>query len=237
MNLKKWLFSLSFLLAGTVSEAGQLLGNSCLDLYLGPTIGTSIIDGKSYSVGPTDHHFRKVGLHGFLAGGVLGIQYKRFCHEALYLGAQMNLLGNTLNGVTGTSTVGGMSVNNLIIKVKNNFQYGIDGRLGINYNHFTPYVLAGIQTVRWDLTLQNDSTASVRGVPGNAKRQFSREQVGPKIGFGVLLPLACNLNLNIEYNYTFFRKFRETLLEAGTEWHNDKIFRQNAVILGLNWLF
>lgn len=240
--LKKVIFSLLLSQSFICSSYG-FLNNCSFDSYVGIVAGPGILSGDYeaddvLTTGSEDIGNRLGGTSG-LVGGVLGIQ-TYFC-DYYFAALQGNALYNCLDKeerfdtfTFGTPPVtGGGSIH-----IKNHFQGGLDGRLGLSICQTTPYFLFGFEAGRFEMDLVNLSAAPFRGIPANSTIEVKKWLCGPKVGGGVVFPLTECLMFNFEYSYARFNELRKVLVDAttGTWTHNSNI-RQHSVLWGLNYLF
>lgn len=239
--LKKILFSLfssGLMLSSTLTYAYGQDNWRDFHAYIGITGGVSILEGDYRAHDDTifgENHRVHAGSTDGLVGGVIGIQT---IFSDIFFAIQANALYNSTDRLvrSGTTPLGvvGHSVN-----LKNNFQYGIDARIGITFcGGATPYILGGVEGAKWTMELRNDTLTPFRGIlPGTTN--ISETLWGPKVGAGVTFPISCNISGNIEYSYTWFGRISRDLLDPLTavNWNHRHEIHQNAFTFGLNYLF
>ena len=246
--LKKMILSACMVLAMGASNLNANFGGDCCDccqdfqFYAGITGGISAFSGHFRSSAPLPNGSSLAqnasfgGTHG-LFGGVLGVQ-TTVCDD-WYVAGQINLLYCSLNRRIGSLT-DAAGTPNAIATLKNRFQYGFDGRIGMTTcSGATPYVLGGVESGKFTLQLENQTGTSNAGIPANSRLSNHRTLWGPKVGFGVNFPICCEWVANFEYSYTWFGHIQRRLNDVPTtlNFTHKQNVRQNSVLLGLNYLF
>lgn len=209
-----------------------------IHFYLGVNGGCESLDGRYLALNPVigETHFATIGNKSGFIGGVLGAQ--TYLCQNFFIALQGNALYNTLDAQVRKST-NTFGVPNHVVKVKNSLQYGLDARLGFRFCEITPYILGGFEAGKWTMTLANESTAYVRGIPPYSRLSFSKTLWGPKVGIGLSFPIYCSLIANLEYSYTWFGRVSAELVDIPTAvlWHHRERIDQNSFTAGLNYLF
>jgi len=211
--------------------------------YVGAAVGVGSLNGhysgKNITMNPPpDEHNANTGGDSFVGGLVLGVQ--KIMYDDLYVALQVNGLYDGLNHRMTMVNTGVFGERNHIVKTTNSYLYGADIRIGKSYDKIVPYILGGVEAGKWKMTLENDSLAAHRGILPQTKKDYSKNLVGPKAGFGLLVPVIKNVSLNLEYSYTFYNeKITKTLVDPITRFawrHSDKV-DQNMVLANLNYNF
>lgn len=229
--------SAGVLLAGSSAAQAFVFNNINIRPYIGIKGGVTASTGRfsSTNVDGGDSHCGHFGRTSGLVGGVLGAQ-TTLCNN-VFLAVEGNALWNDGDQVIhrGTNTAG--IVNNRA-KIRNDFVWGFDGRIGYTFCNVSPYILGGFESGEWRLKLSNETTASFQGIPPGSY-EFKRTLYGPKVGAGVTFPITCNLYMNFEYSFTWFGKVSNRLLDSVTEdtWARKTRYQLNAYTLGFNYLF
>ncbi len=207
--------------------------------YVGGAGGVSALSGQyralNASAGNT-HYSRSGGTH-LLIGGVAGAQ-TTLCDD-YYAALQFNALYNNLDKNLRSDTNAAGALNN-VVSLRNNFQWGLDARFGMETMcGATPYLLGGFEIGKFNLQLSNPSGVSERGILGGSTLNHKKSLVGGKFGVGVNVPICCQWVANLEYSYTWFGNVQTTLVDSvtGLTWNHKTEVRQNSVLLGLNYLF
>lgn len=211
--------------------------------YVGAAVGVGSLNGnyvgKNISTSPPlDEHKANTGGDSFVAGLVLGVQ--KIMYDGLYVALQVNGLYDGLNHRTSFVDTGVLGQRNHVVETTNNYLYGADIRIGKSYAKIVPYILAGVEAGKWKMTLENESLVSHRGILPLTKKDYSKNLVGPKAGFGLLVPVIKNVSLNLEYSYTFYNdNISKTLIDpiTGFAWKHSNNVDQNMVLANLNYNF
>lgn len=178
-----------------------------------------------------------IGKTTGLAGGVVGVQVA--FHDHFFFAIQGNALWHSLNGKTVFRSTDDNGINNHIVHLRNNFQFGLDTRLGVFVKKAMAYAIVGAEAGRWKMALLNPSSVSNVGIPANSKAHSSAMRWGPKVGVGVTHPIYKKLFGNIEYSYTWYGSLHKTLVDftGNIHWKHRANIRQNTILLGLNYVF
>ena len=227
--LKKILLSaLLFVGAAGAELRGDLFGGlDDIQFYVGATGGVSVFDANHRAHASRHRHFAQIGGTNGLVGGVVGAQ-KVFCND-IFVGIQANALYNTFDRSVHRFHAEGRRHHN---HVRNNFQYGIDGRLGMNFCGTVLYVLGGVEAGDFRFDFRH-----VRSGGDHSTFHRSRTLWGPKVGAGITFPLTCSLNFNMEYSYTWFGNSHGRFNHDGLYWRHRHTINQNAIQFGVNYLF
>ncbi len=235
--MKKLIFSLLALLncALVRGDTFCLCGYN-IQPYIGIQGGVNPLSGRYRVEDATEKHTTKMGTTSGLLGATLGA-YTYFS-DRVFFGIQGNALYNSLhnNVITDTNAVG---ISNHIVTLTNHFQWGFDARLGYAICSATPYILAGIEISNWTMLLKNGSDVTTFGVPPGSELRFSKTLSGPKVGGGVTFPIACCINANFEYSYTWFGNIDAELIDPLTtaDFRYKTRVQQSSFLIGVNYLF
>lgn len=235
--LKKILLSTLLFIGSAAGNLSAGFLSDDIQFYVGAVGGVSALSGEYHALNPIidDRHTATPGVTSGIAGGVLGVQVE-FCQD-IFVGLQANALYNSLSKTIRSST-DSFAVPSHVVHLKNNFEYGVDARIGMNICNAMPYVLAGIEAGKFKMTLSNDTLVPLRGIPPGGA-EVSKTLWGPKVGVGVTFPIACNIYLNLEYSYTWFKNVKTTLIDSVTQiaWDHKVRVNQNMFLVGLNYMF
>lgn len=211
-----------------------------IDVYWGGAVGVGSYDGKrSISNSVTGQSF--TSNHGgtsFIGGGLLGAEYT-FC-DGIYSAIELNALYNSFDTRTRDFNPAG-TTGLFSTKIKNDFIYGADLKLGLNTNCAIPYLVVGVSAARWQINSSNSTAASVFGLPAGASRSFSKTRVGPKFGFGVRFAAWNCWDLDFQYSFTWFGKHSRTVSDPAVTvpalWTHSNRHDQHRFLISLNSTF
>ncbi len=185
-----------------------------------------------------DTHYARLGNNSFLGGGLIGIQ--TVLSNNVYLAVVANVLYNSQDGVQRLSKAPATNpVQNHVVSVTNDFQYGGNVRLGMKLGNVTPYLLGGVESAKWELGLVNQSAAWNRGLAPLSNMTYSKTQAGGQAGAGALIALNNNWNLGMEYAHTWFGDVNVDLIDGLTarRWNHKANIEQDQVLFSLNYTF
>lgn len=212
-----------------------------IDLYVGGAAGLGSYDGtynlRNVTTG-TSVDRANTGATTFVGGALLGAEHY-FCGD-YYVAVELNALYNSLkkNLLHDTNTAG---VANHTVRVRNEFLYGADVKLGMNLCGVTPYFVAGVVAARYKMELRNSSGTENFGIPPRLNEKYSRTLVGPKVGIGVRWGFWECLDLDFQYSYTWYDtdKITARLFSSRlqTNYRHSTEHNQHRFLLSINMPF
>lgn len=253
--LKKFLLTACVFSCALVSNlSASILGDN-IQLYVGVVGGASAITGDTRGSNETtniERHHGSFGSTNGLFGGVFGAQMNFYncndpCNDCCgggfsdlfqgyFVGVQANVLYNGLDTHARRDTRSdGFEYRS---RIKNDFQYGFDARLGVNICGVMPYILGGGEAACFQF--RNRTHQPIVGAEDIDEHfRHSKTLWGPKVGVGVTFPITCSIYANMEYNYVWFGSLRRSHQNSSTQefWHNRGNFDQNSFLVGLNYMF
>lgn len=235
--------TIPLLLVSSVSIAGTMgpvASQPEYSFFIGGAAGIGAVSGHFAGTSPLangalDIHGSKPSGNSFLGGALLGVQ--KYCDNDIYAALVGNVLYNSYDSQIRLSTSATTGVTTMGVHLKNDFQYGLNVRLGKRFGTATPYFLAGVEVGKWDMTLVNNSATSGRGILANSSSTFGKSKAGFQGGFGTLISLNENVNFGMEYAHTWFENISNYgSLPSQNYTHTAKI-EQDQVLFSLNYLF
>jgi opacity protein-like surface antigen len=216
--------------------SGVLMASAAhAEFYIGPRIGPSFNVGK-YSAALDGGGSQLKGGSGvaFFGGPSMGYLWKM---DRFRLGLDVGLLFHSLNNKFSSSTDAG---GNLDAQgtLKNNFFYQLGLRIGFELcDKAVPFISLGMVGGKYKLTLHNATNAALGGIPANSTVTISKQSLGFAPGVGVLVPLAKNVQLSLEYSLATGRKLKNTFTADGTTGTYTQRISQHTVAFGVNYTF
>ncbi|WP_237762271.1 outer membrane protein [Legionella shakespearei] len=180
-------------------------------------------------------HGSKPSGNSFLGGALLGIQ--KYFYNDVYLALAGNALYNSYDTSIRLSTSATTGVTTMDVNLSNDFQYGLNVRLGKRFGTATPYLLAGVEAGKWDMTLTNASNVSARGLLANSSTTFGKTRSGFQAGLGTLVSLNDNWNFGIEYAHTWFGTISNNGSVPSQNYLHEAKIEQDQALFSLNYLF
>lgn len=151
-----------------------------------------------------------MGVAGFILGGQVGAMFK--LDNNMVLGIQGDVDWSGINGA-GTFTPGPGAITQTI-----NWIATAEGRLGFDAGGYTPYLSAGFALAQGTRTAFTSNTETHAGL---------------SIGAGVVVPVANNVSLDLEYRYQAFQP--QTYATGGTP--ASVALNVSTIRAGLNFSF
>lgn len=240
-----------FLLSATVA-LGFTTAHADMDVYVGGTVGLGVplIQDNRIPAGPAinngifEQHLRH-GSTSFLGGGLVGIEntWRDLGCWDLWTAVEVNLLYNSFDKKISRQRV--QSQPNSVffnVKVKNDFLYGADLKIGIPLDCYnvTPYALIGVQAGKWKTTISNGpASVSQFGIDPNSSVTYGKTRAAPSVGLGVRFRVTDCLTADLSYAYSWFRPKNKyvTPSRGGTFWTHRTRVDNNRVLLSLNFPF
>lgn len=189
------------------------------DLYVGGAAGIGSYNG-SYKLTdvPTGTSLdrARTGATTFVGGALLGAEHC-FCDD-YYVAVELNALYNSLKkNLIHDENVAGVAFHT--VRIRNEFLYGADVKLGWCLCGVKPYIVGGIAAARYKLELRNASPLTEFGVLPTTIQKYNKTLVGPKFGVGVRWGFWDCLDLDFQYSFTWFdtRRISATLVSAAEE--------------------
>lgn len=235
--------ALPLLLTSSMSFAGTM-GPQVMEpeysFFIGAAAGVAALSGHYTATSPLpngsfDIHGAKPSGNSFLGGGLLGVQ--KYFYNNIYAALVGNVLYNSYSEQIRLSTSATTGVTTMDVNLKNDFQYGLNVRLGKRFGTATPYLLAGVEAGQWDMTLTNNSSTAGRGLAALSSTTFSQTKSGFQGGFGTLVNLTENLNFGMEYAHTWFGDISNMGNVISQNYTHKAKIEQDQVLFSLNYIF
>lgn len=217
---------------------------NALDLYVGGTAGVGVFDGSvsvTNSLSPAigaGSHLRTADT-SFVGGGVLGAQ-ETLC-GGLYAAAEFNALYNSYDRRVRTTEAffGAADLGSVSVRVRNDFIYGADFKLGYDCNNIVPYAVIGVSAAKWKTTLENNTAVPIFGaLPGD--QSFSKTRYGTKLGVGLRFAAWHCWDVDLQYAYTWYGSQARSLPDAivtVSSWRYRVLHDQHRFLISLNMNF
>lgn len=237
--MKKWIVRILVALSSLQAVHANM------DFYIGGTMGIGIPEIRySQTVISPDERlgdFDRGGAVTFLGGAVLGLEntWNNVFSSCLWTAIETKAYYNSFNKVITTQFLGTNYTPRVKVRVKNNFLYGADFKLGMPISCYgvTPYILLGVQAGKWRTTLSNDTFANEAGIPGQGVIHFGKTHAAPNVGGGIRFQLLNCATADLEYSYSWFTQDCIMLpLDADEYTHQVRVY-QNKILFTVSFPF
>lgn len=231
------LMATSGVFAGTM---GPVVEESGYSFFIGGAAGIGMLQGEYRGYDPlsADTHYARLGNDNFLGGGLLGIQ--TVFPNQVYLALVANALYNSQDDIQRLSKAPASApIPNHVVNIENDFQYGLNVRLGRRLDNVTPYILGGVEAGKWEMSLGNQSALWNRGIAPFSNREYSKTKAGGQVGAGALINLTSEWTIGMEYAHTWFNDVSVNLTDATTlhTWNHKAKIQQDQVLFSVNYVF
>jgi opacity protein-like surface antigen len=216
--------------------SGVLMASAAhAEFYIGPRIGPSFNVGKySAALDGAGSQIKSGAGVAFFGGPSMGYLWKM---DRFRLGLDVGLLFHSLNNKFAVHTNAGGTTENQST-LKNTFFYQLGLRVGFELcDKAVPFISLGMSGGNYKLTIQNATNAAEGGLAPNSTVSISKQSLGFMPGFGVLVPLAKNVQLSLEYNFITGSKLKKTFNAGRTSGTYTQRISQHTMAFGVNYTF